>query len=99
MNAATPATVATITQPRYRPTVPSSTSFSNVVSGWVALRIAKATMSTTSRAAIMTTERPSRSNWTQRIHAAFSSREASIQYPIRRCRGRAAWVGSACQMA
>ncbi|AGW42624.1 hypothetical protein O159_27300 [Leifsonia xyli subsp. cynodontis DSM 46306] len=75
------ATVATMTQPRKRPVVPSKRIASAIVPAGSRRSRTKATISATSRAAMTRTLRASSLAWTERIQAAVRSMDAVIHQP------------------
>ena len=95
--AVTFAQVATATQPRYSPNVPSTTtdSTSPPVRGSRCSTSTRRT-STASRATITTTLTQSQPCWVTSSQPALSTIDAAAHHPARRCRGAAACDGTHC---
>jgi hypothetical protein len=93
------ATVATLTQPRYRPTVPSVTRASAHPDACDACSSRSIRISTSSRATMTTTLPATSPSCTLQIHAAFSSAEAMAHGRSARCRSDRRAAGKSCQTA
>src|SRR5690606_32686297 len=78
------AQVATLTQPRYSPKVPSTTTRSTAPAGGLAVRRRNRAPSTIRSTRITSTLSATAPAWTTRIQAAFSSSEAIVRPAIPR---------------